>query len=99
MLKANYKRRWHFCGCWQTTYARGELNQQTVVATVMSNVVLSLPEIARDQFFRTDVGDKYVLEELLRSGANIGREQSGHIIFETESLAGDGLITTLCVCE
>jgi phosphoglucosamine mutase len=44
---------------------------------------------------RTDVGDKYVLEELLRLGASLGGEQSGHIIFPGLSLAGDGLITTL----
>jgi phosphoglucosamine mutase len=44
---------------------------------------------------RTDVGDKYVLEELLRSGATLGGEQSGHIILPRLSLAGDGLITTL----
>jgi phosphoglucosamine mutase len=44
---------------------------------------------------RTDVGDKYVLEELLRLGASLGGEQSGHIIFPEISLAGDGLITTI----
>jgi phosphoglucosamine mutase len=43
------------------------------------------------------VGDKYVLEELMRSGASLGGEQSGHIIFPRLSLAGDGLITTLCL--
>ena len=44
---------------------------------------------------RTDVGDKYVLEELLRTKASIGGEQSGHLIFPDQSLAGDGMITTL----
>src|SRR6185295_2639053 len=44
---------------------------------------------------RADVGDKYVLEELLRSGASLGGEQSGHLIFPELSLAGDGMITTL----
>ena len=78
--------------------ARGELNQQTVVATVMSNVGLELALKSRGiSLFRTDVGDKYVLEELLRSGATLGGEQSGHIILPKLSLAGDGLITTLCV--
>jgi phosphoglucosamine mutase len=43
------------------------------------------------------VGDKYVLEELLRTGATLGGEQSGHIIFPRLSLAGDGLLTTLCL--
>jgi phosphoglucosamine mutase len=46
---------------------------------------------------RTDVGDKYVLDELLRLGTSLGGEQSGHIIFPRISLAGDGLITTLFV--
>ncbi len=78
--------------------ARGELNQQTVVATVMSNVGLELALKSRGiSLFRTDVGDKYVLEELMRSGATLGGEQSGHIILPKLSLAGDGLITTLCV--
>jgi len=74
----------------------GKLNGKTVVATVMSNIGL---EIAlRSQgiaLTRTDVGDKYVLDELLRSGASLGGEQSGHIIFPGLGLAGDGLITTL----
>ena len=76
--------------------ARGELLDDTVIATVMSNVGLEValrsPGI---KLMRTDVGDKYVLEELLRSGASLGGEQSGHIIFPKLSLAGDGLITTL----
>jgi phosphoglucosamine mutase len=46
---------------------------------------------------RADVGDKYVLEELLRTGASVGGEQSGHIIFPRLSLAGDGMLTTLCL--
>jgi phosphoglucosamine mutase len=62
----------------------------------MSNIGLELafqPEGIR--LVRTDVGDKFVLEELLRIGASLGGEQSGHIIFPRLSLAGDGLITTL----
>lgn len=79
-------------------HARGELNQQAVVATVMSNVGLELALKSRGiSLVRTDVGDKYVLDELLRSGATLGGEQSGHIILPRLSLAGDGLITTLCV--
>jgi phosphoglucosamine mutase len=46
---------------------------------------------------RTDVGDKYVLEELLKSGTSLGGEQSGHIIMPELSLAGDGMITALCL--
>jgi len=79
-------------------HKRGELNQQAVVATVMSNVGLELALKSRGiSLVRTDVGDKYVLDELLRSGATLGGEQSGHIILPKLSLAGDGLITTLCV--
>jgi len=76
--------------------AHGELHKNTVVATVMSNIGLEIALRAQDvELKRTDVGDKYVLDELLRSGASLGGEQSGHIIFPKLSLAGDGLITTL----
>ncbi|HXT64455.1 MAG TPA: phosphoglucosamine mutase [Pyrinomonadaceae bacterium] len=76
--------------------ARGELNGNTVVATVMSNIGLELAFRAQGtNLTRTDVGDKYVLEEVLRSGAALGGEQSGHIIFPRVSLAGDGIITTI----
>jgi phosphoglucosamine mutase len=79
-------------------HARNELSNETVVATVMSNVGLELALKSRGLgLVRTDVGDKYVLDELLRSGATLGGEQSGHIILPKLSLAGDGLITTLCV--
>jgi len=75
---------------------RHELNHDTVVATVMSNLGLELALQSQGiNLIRTDVGDKYVLEELLRLGASLGGEQSGHIIFPELSLAGDGLITTL----
>ncbi|HEX8177921.1 MAG TPA: phosphoglucosamine mutase [Pyrinomonadaceae bacterium] len=78
--------------------ARGELAHNLVVATVMSNIGLELALKARGlDLLRTDVGDKYVLEELLRTGAQLGGEQSGHIIFPRLSLAGDGLATTLCL--
>lgn len=76
--------------------ARGELPGDTVVATVMSNIGLEIALRSQEiKLKRTDVGDKYVLEELLQSGAALGGEQSGHIIFPTLSLAGDGMITTI----
>jgi phosphoglucosamine mutase len=76
--------------------ARHELNNNTVVATVMSNIGLEIAFQSEGiRLIRTDVGDKYVLEELLRQDASLGGEQSGHIIFPRLSLAGDGLITTL----
>ena len=76
--------------------SRGELIGDTVVATVMSNVGLEIALRSRGiSLIRTDVGDKFVLEELMRAGAVLGGEQSGHIIFPKLSLAGDGLITTI----
>ena len=75
---------------------RHELTHDTVVATVMSNIGLEIAlESEGISLIRADVGDKYVLEELLRSDTSLGGEQSGHIIFPRTSLAGDGLITTL----
>jgi phosphoglucosamine mutase len=80
----------------QALASRAELSTSTVVATVMSNIGLEIAlRTIGLRLVRTDVGDKYVLEELLRSGASLGGEQSGHIIFPKLSLAGDGLITTL----
>jgi phosphoglucosamine mutase len=74
----------------------GLLNDQIVVATVMSNIGLELALGTRGiKLLRTDVGDKYVLDELIKTGASIGGEQSGHIIFPKLSLAGDGIMTTL----
>jgi phosphoglucosamine mutase len=79
-------------------HERGRLNSDLVVATVMSNIGLEVALRSRGlRLLRTDVGDKYVLEELMRSGASLGGEQSGHIIFPHLSLAGDGLITTICL--
>ncbi|MCA1564294.1 MAG: phosphoglucosamine mutase [Acidobacteria bacterium] len=76
--------------------ARGELAGASVVATVMSNIGLELAlKSLGIEMPRADVGDKYVLEELLRTGAALGGEQSGHIIFPSVSLAGDGMMTTL----
>jgi phosphoglucosamine mutase len=76
--------------------SRGELEQQLVVATVMTNLGLEVALRERAiKLARTDVGDKYVLDELLRSQAALGGEQSGHIIFPKISLAGDGIITAL----
>ena len=76
--------------------AHGRLKDDTVVATVMSNVGLEVAfRAAGIRLIRTDVGDKYVLDELLRLGASLGGEQSGHIILPELSLAGDGMITAL----
>src|ERR1051326_1652055 len=78
--------------------AHGRLKDDTVVATVMSNVGLEIAlRAANIRLVRTDVGDKYVLDELLRLGTSLGGEQSGHIIMPELSLAGDGMITALCL--
>lgn len=78
--------------------AHGRLKDNIVVATVMSNIGLEIAlRAASIRLVRTDVGDKYVLDELLRLGASLGGEQSGHIIMPELSLAGDGMITALCV--
>lgn len=77
---------------------RGELSRDTIVATVMSNIGLEVALRSRGiRLTRTDVGDKYVLDELIRNGATLGGEQSGHIIFPKLSLAGDGMITTIAL--
>src|SRR5690349_4432596 len=78
--------------------SHGQLNDNIVVATVMSNIGLEVAlRSAGIRLVRTGVGDKYVLDELLRRGASLGGEQSGHIIMPELSLAGDGMITALCL--
>lgn len=84
--------------------ARGRLSgpegKPTVVATVMSNLGLERALAARGiRLLRTPVGDKYVLEGMLRSGARLGGEQSGHVIFLDYATTGDGLLTALRVLE
>ncbi|MFN7947491.1 MAG: phosphoglucosamine mutase [Blastocatellia bacterium] len=75
---------------------RNQLAGGRVVATVMSNLGLELGLKERGiTLVRTSVGDKYVLDELLKNGGSIGGEQSGHIIFPGISLAGDGMLTAL----
>lgn len=80
--------------------AAGNLRKDTVVATVMSNIGL---EIALKKLSvvlrRTAVGDKYVLRELIDSGFSVGGEQSGHIIFPSRSLVGDGMQTALFLLD
>src|SRR5205823_13499352 len=79
-------------------HARGRLTE--VIATVMSNLGL---ERALERhgigLVRTPVGDKYVLEEMLRRNAPLGGEQSGHVIFRDYATTGDGLLTALRVLE
>jgi phosphoglucosamine mutase len=77
---------------------QNRLKSNIVVATVMSNIGLEIALRSHGvELVRTDVGDKYVLEELLKRDASLGGEQSGHIILPEVSLAGDGMITSLCL--
>jgi phosphoglucosamine mutase len=75
---------------------KGRLAKNTVVATVMSNLGLDLAlGQSGIRVLKTRVGDRYVLEELLRSGATFGGEQSGHIIMLDYNTTGDGILTAL----
>jgi len=77
-----------------------QLLNKMVVATVMSNIGLEIALAGSGiKLLRAPVGDKYVLAELLQTGAEIGGEQSGHIIFPKKSLVGDGMMTTLFVLD
>lgn len=79
---------------------RGPGGRPAVVATVMSNLGLERALRALSiGMVRTPVGDKYVLEEMVRCGANLGGEQSGHVIFRDYATTGDGLLTALRVLE
>jgi phosphoglucosamine mutase len=81
--------------------SRGVLTGSTIVATTMSNMGLEITlRNAGIRMLRANVGDKYVLEEMLKSGAILGGEQSGHIIFrDGEATTGDGILTALRVME
>jgi phosphoglucosamine mutase len=84
--------------CAKGLKAEGRLKGDAIVATVMSNIGL---EIAARQagiaLVRCPVGDKYVMEEMLRRGLSLGGEQSGHVIFADYLFTGDGLATALSV--
>lgn len=78
-------------------HAQKSLKADTVVSTTMSNMGLEIAlRNSGIRMLRANVGDKYVLEEMLKTGATLGGEQSGHIIFrDGESTTGDGLLTAL----
>lgn len=76
--------------------AQGALAEKTLVATVMSNAGLDAAiQAAGGKVIRTGVGDKLVIDEMLRGGFNFGGEQSGHLIFRDHSTTGDGLVAAL----
>jgi phosphoglucosamine mutase len=81
--------------------SRGALTGSTIVATTMSNMGLEIAlRKSGIRMRRANVGDKYVLEEMLKTGAVLGGEQSGHIIFrDGDATTGDGLLTALRVME
>jgi phosphoglucosamine mutase len=79
---------------------RGMLPNSTVVATTMSNMGLEAAlKRSGIRMLRAPVGDKYVLEEMLATGAALGGEQSGHILFTGRSTTGDGLLTALLLLD
>lgn len=86
--------------CGKYMKKRGELNNNTIVATVMSNLglfkALDKQEISYE---KTAVGDKYVYENMLKNNHSIGGEQSGHIIFSKHATTGDGVLTSLKIME
>ena len=84
--------------CGRQLKDEGRLRQNTIVATVMSNIGLQLALAAIGiTMVRTAVGDKYVMEEMQSRGASLGGEQSGHIIFSDYLFTGDGQCTALNV--
>jgi phosphoglucosamine mutase len=86
--------------CGRALHAKDRLPNATVVATVMSNLGLEKAlEASGIRMLRTPVGDKYVLEEMVRIGAALGGEQSGHVIFREYATTGDGMLTALRLFE
>ena len=79
---------------------RGELTNNTVVTTIMSNFGLyKALDDAGIEYAKTAVGDKYVYERMVECGDRIGGEQSGHIIFSKYARTGDGILTSLKMME
>jgi phosphoglucosamine mutase len=81
--------------------SQGKLAGDTVVATTMSNMGVEIAlKKSGIRMLRANVGDKYVLEEMLKTGATLGGEQSGHVIFrDSDATTGDGLLTALRVMD
>lgn len=78
----------------------GTLKQDTVVVTVMTNLGFTLMGQAQGLHIeKTKVGDRYVLENMLANGYNLGGEQSGHVIFLDDNTTGDGLLSALHLLE
>ena len=79
---------------------KGQLSKDTIVATVMSNLGLNkYVEKNNMKLIQTKVGDRYVLEEMLKNGYNLGGEQSGHVILLDYNPTGDGILTSLMLIQ
>ncbi len=88
----------YLCGLYMKE--RGELNNNTVVTTVMSNMGLyKALEAAGIAYEQTAVGDKYVFENMQKNNHSLGGENSGHIIFSKHAMTGDGVLTSLKIME
>lgn len=86
--------------CGKYLKERGELNHDTVVTTVMSNLGLYKAfDRCGIRYEKTAVGDKYVYENMMENGYSLGGEQSGHIIFSKFATTGDGVLTSLKIME
>lgn len=86
------------CGCYLSE--RGELNNNTIVTTVMSNLGLYKALDKKGiSYEKTAVGDKYVFENMMENGHSLGGEQSGHIIFSKYATTGDGVLTSIKLME
>ena len=82
--------------CAKHMYGSGLLNHNTMVCTVMSNFGFEKSmEKEGVKLVRTDVGDRYVMAEMMKNGYNLGGEQSGHIIFSDYNTTGDGLVSAM----
>lgn len=88
----------YLCGVYMKE--RGELNNNTVVTTIMSNMGLyKALEKAGIAYEQTTVGDKYVFENMMANNHSLGGENSGHIIFSKHAMTGDGILTSLKIME
>ncbi|RKI39132.1 phosphoglucosamine mutase [bacterium D16-51] len=88
----------YLCGCYLKE--KGELNNNTVVTTVMSNLGLYKALDKKGiSYEKTAVGDKYVNANMVENGHSLGGEQSGHIIFSKYAVTGDGVLTSLMLME
>jgi len=86
--------------CGKYLKEQGRLNNDTIVTTIMSNLGLyKACDRAGIKYEKTNVGDKYVSENMMENGHSLGGEQSGHIIFSKHAVTGDGILTSLMLME